>query len=139
MAGLTKEQREAKKAAALEAAGLEPNPTTETINSDPSFAEVPGSPAIEHQKKLARAKKVAAKVAKPSKQFYTIKDGKVLSIKVKQNGAYSTYVGTKAKMEKKAKGSYFSQVKVWQKAGLWVSEEDFQEHCEKIKDELAKE
>jgi hypothetical protein len=131
MAGLTKEQREAKKLAQQQ--------TTETINADASFSEVTGAPAVEHQKKIQRQLKAQKKIVKPSKQFFTIKDGKVLSVKVKENGAYSTYVGTKSKMEKKAKGSYFNQVKVWQKQGMWVSEEDYQEHCEKIKAELAAE
>lgn len=135
MAGLTREQIAAKKAAALEAAGT----TTETINADPGFAEATKAPQIEHAKKLARAKSAAAKIIKPSKQFFTIKDGKVLSVKVNSSGAYSSYVANKNKMEKKAKGSYFNQVKVWQKAGAWVPEEDYQEHCEKIKDQLARE
>lgn len=132
MAGLTKEQRAAKKAA------LE-NQTTETINSDASFAEVQGAPAVEHQKKIQRQLKAEKKIAKPSKQFFTVKDGKLLAVKVKKNGAYTTYVDSKVKMEKKSKGSYLTQVKAWQKAGLWVSEEDFQDKCEQLKAELAAE
>lgn len=130
MAGLTKEQREQKRLA---------QQTTETINQDASFAEVAGAPSVEHQKKIQRQLKAQKKIAKPYKQFFTLKDGKVLSVKVKENGAYSTYVGTKNKMEKKEKGSFFTQVKVWQKQGLWVSEEDYQEECEKIKSQLATE
>jgi hypothetical protein len=127
MAGLTKEQREAKRLA---------QQTSETLNQDASFQEVQGAPAVEHQKKIQRQLKASKKYQKPFKQFFTIKDGKVLSVKVKENGAYSTYVGTKAKMEKKEKGSYFNQVKVWQKQNLWVSEEDFQEFCDQAKTEL---
>ena len=83
------------------------------MSEDQSFAEVKGSPAIEHQKKLQREKKALSKVPKKQKQFFTVKDGKVLSITVKPNGAYSNYVGTKTKMEKKSKGSYETQVKLW--------------------------
>lgn len=104
---------------------------------DPSYAEVLGSPSVEHQKKIQRQLKKDKKIAKPYKQFFTIKDGKILSVKVKANGAYSTYVGSKAKMEKERKNSYFDQVKKWQQENLWVSEENFQDECEKTKLELA--
>lgn len=108
------------------------------MSQDQSFAEVKGAPAIEHQKKLAREKKAQSKAPKKSKQFFTVKDGKVLSITVKPNGAYSTYVGTKAKMEKKSKGSYETQVKLWKKDNLWVAEEDFNDTCQLYVEELQK-
>jgi len=132
MAGLTREQLAERKAAAIN------QQTTETLSKDESFSNVKGAPAVEHQKKIQRQLKAEKKIVKPSKQFYTVKDGKVLSVTVKANGAYSTYIGTKNKMEKKAKGSYFTQVKLWQKAGQWVSEEDYQEHCEDVRSKLAK-
>lgn len=106
---------------------------------DPSFADVTKSPEIEHAKKIARAASKAKKLVKPSRTFHTLKDGKVLKVSVNSSGAFSSFIDTKKKMEKRAKGSFDVQVKLWKKSGSWVSEEDYQEHCEKIKDELAKE
>lgn len=101
--------------------------------SDKSFAEVQGAPAVEHKKKLAREAKAAAKKKTPYKEFFTLKDGKVLRVKFKTNGAYSTYVATKAKMKKDA---YDLQVKSWKKEGLWIAEEDYQDKSAEIIAEL---
>jgi hypothetical protein len=106
---------------------------------DPSYEEVKKSPEIEHAKKLAKAAAKAKKLVKPSKTFYTIKDGKVLKVAVNVTGAFSSFVYDKRKKDKTDKNFHLTQVKKWKSEKLWVSEEDYQEHCEKIKDELAKE
>lgn len=108
------------------------------MSQDQSFAEVKGAPAVEHQKKLARQKKEQDKIQKKFKQFFTVKNGKLLSIKVNKNGAYSTYINMKSKMEKKSKGSYEAQVKLWKKEGLWIPEEDYNDTCQLYIEELQK-
>ena len=100
--------------------------------------EVRQSAEIEHAKKLVRENKKKAKLPKKEKQFFTVKDGKVLSIKVKPSGAYSTYIGTKKKWDKKDKNGYSVTVAKWKSDGLWVSEEDYNEKCSKIIEELNK-
>lgn len=89
---------------------------------DKTFAEVQGAPAVEHKKALARKTKAEAKKAKKEKVIYTMKDGKLLMVKIRANGAYSTYVGTKSKMK-----NWKDLVDQWKKKDQWVSEEDYQE------------
>ncbi len=143
MAGLTKEQRELKKQAALlaeenEASKVGIDETSEDLAQDPSFEDAPKDAATEHQKKIQKNISKKRFQPKPFKQFFTLKDGKILSVKVKENGAYSTYIASKAKMEKQAKGSYALQVKAWKKDGLWVAEEDYNEKIYELKNELKK-
>ena len=125
MAGLTKEQR-AERAAAKAA----------EQQDDPTISEVQGAPAIEHQKKIQKKLSAEKKIVKPFKQFFTVKDGKLLSVKVKANGAYSTFIAQKVKMEKKEKGSWDAQIRLMKKAGTFVSEDAYQDKVDEIKAEL---
>lgn len=99
-----------------------------------TFKEAVGIPANEHAKKKAKEKSDLAKKSKPEEIFYTIKNGKILQVKVKPNGAYSTYIGRKAKMTKDA---YESNVKAWKAEGKWLSEEDYQEKVSEVQAKLA--
>jgi hypothetical protein len=102
--------------------------------SDKTFAEVQGAPAVEHKKALARKAKQEAKKAKKEKVIYTMKDGKILQVKIKPNGAYSTYIGTKSKMK-----NWKDIVATYQKAGTWVSEENYEEFVAETIEKLAEE
>lgn len=98
--------------------------------------EIRQSSEIEHAKKLAREANKAAKKPKNQEQFYTVKDGKVLLVKFKSSGAYSTYVGNKKKWDKLDKGAYAKTVGAWKDKGLWISEEDYQEKSAQIIEKL---
>ena len=102
--------------------------------SDKTFAEVQGAPAIEHKKSLARKAKAEAKKAKKEKVIYTMKDGKLLMVKIKPNGAYSTYVGTKTKMK-----NWKDLVEQWKKKDQWVSEENYQDFVAETIEKLTEE
>lgn len=102
--------------------------------SDKTFADVQGAPAIEHKKALARKAKAEAKKAKKEKVIYTMKDGKLLMVKIKPNGAYSTYVGTKTKMK-----NWKDLVEQWKKKDQWVSEENYQDFVAETIEKLTEE
>lgn len=90
-----------------------------------------GNPANEHAKKLA--KENSAKKIKPVKTLYTVKDGKVLRIDVKPNGAYQSYIGN----YKKNKDAINTLIKQWEKEGIWIPEHAVEEAVSKIVAEFA--
>lgn len=99
-----------------------------------TFKESTGIPANEHAKKKAKEKSELSKKAKPEEIFFTIKGGKILQLKVRANGAYSSFVGKKSKMTKDA---YDTQVKKWKAEGVWLSEEDCEEKVSEVQQKLA--
>lgn len=94
------------------------------------YSEQPGLPANAHAKKKAKEKKQD----KASKEIFTVKDGKLLSVKVKENGSYFSYIGTK----KKLGSQYDLMLKDWNKKNLFVNEFDLKEKVEEIRKELIK-
>lgn len=100
-----------------------------------TFKESTGIPANAHAKKKAKEKSDAQKSSnKLEKIFFTIKDGKILKIKVKPNGAYSDYVGKKSKLTKDA---FEANLKKWKADGQWLSEDDYQDKVSEVQKELA--
>ncbi len=94
------------------------------------FADNPGLPAREHEKKLAKEKsakdlknKVAAK-----EQYYTIKNGKILQITIKPNGAYSSYVDS---LEKRG-DQYKAEIKRWAAEGKFIPEHEYEEKVHQL-------
>jgi hypothetical protein len=76
-----------------------------------TFAEIE-IPATEHAKELAKAN--SAKKVLKKKEVYTIENGKVLLVTVKENGnVYHTYIGREESVSK-------DQIKQWQKAGRFI-------------------
>jgi hypothetical protein len=99
-----------------------------------TFKESTGIPANEHAKKKSKEKSVLAKKEKPEEIFYTIKNGKILQIKVRANGAYSSFVGKKSKLPK---DTFDVNVKTWKTEGTWLSEEDYEEKVSAVQKRLA--
>lgn len=94
------------------------------------YSEQPGLPANVHAKKKAKEKKEV----KAFKELFTIKDGKILSVKVKENGTYFSYVGTKKKL-----GDQFElMLKKWNKEGIFVNEYDLKDKAKEVRSQLLK-
>lgn len=89
-----------------------------------------GNPGNEWAKKVAQEK--ANRKAKPTKTIYSIKDGKVLKIDVKTNGAYSSYIGN----NKKHKQQLMPLILQWKKEGVWIDEYECEEKVSEIMLEL---
>lgn len=86
----------------------------------------PGNPANEWAKKMAQEK--ANRQPKASKTVYTKKDGKVLKVDIKVNGAYSSYIGN----YKKHKDQLIPLISQWKKEGSWVDEFELEEKTKEI-------
>jgi len=89
-----------------------------------------GNPANEWAKQLAKEK--ANRKAKPFKTIYSVKDGKVVKIDVKTNGAYQSYIGN----AKKQKNQIVPLITQWKKEGVWVEEYDLETTIKEIMLEL---
>jgi hypothetical protein len=98
--------------------------------SEETFKESKGLPANEHAKKLAKTKKPKVK---PSREFYTLKNGKYLKITVKENGDYSTFICREKTMKEADKKAMVAK---WDKEGKWVEAHKVDEVAEKLRKEL---
>lgn len=114
------------------------------------FADNPGLPANEHAKQLAKAESFKKKQEMEAKQFkkvvYTRLGNKVLEIAITPKGAKSTYMGNVKKDSryfediKDSKGNkQKGQISKWKDLGIWINQDDFEEACEKIREELYQE
>ena len=89
-----------------------------------------GNASIEWAK--LKAKEKSQRKEKPSKSFYTQKDGKILLVTVKYNGAYSSYIGNNRKHKEQLK----PLIAQWKKEGSWVDEHDHEEFIKTAIEEL---
>ena len=101
-----------------------------------TFKDALGLPANQHAKKKAKeaAAKKAGKKDGLSKQFYSIRNGKMLMITATPKGAYSTYIGRTKKM---TKDQIQKTVADWSKQGLYIDEYDSQNLVGKAREEMA--
>jgi len=92
--------------------------------TDKTFKEQQGVPANAHAKKLNKQFERVAKLKSEFQEiFYTLKDGKILKVVAKPNGAHSTFIGSKVKMDKKhGKETVNAMIRVWEKEGCWLPE-----------------
>lgn len=89
-----------------------------------------GNPSIEWAK--LKAKEKAARKEKSFKDFYTQKDGKILLVTIKSNGAYSSYIGNGKKHKEQLK----PLIARWKKDGVWIEEHEAEEFISKTIIEL---
>lgn len=99
-----------------------------------TFKEMVGLPANEHAKKKAKEK--SAKKPAFQKEVYTIKNGKILRVVLKPNGAYNTYVDS---LKKIGQAKYKVMVDKWLKEGKWVHEHEAEDMFEETIIKLAQE
>lgn len=100
-----------------------------------TFKEQPGTPANAHAKKKAKEKSAREKESKTDLVFFTVKEGKVLKVKVKKNGAYSEYIGSKKKASKE---EFETNLKKWKSEGVWISEDDYKDKVSELIESLNK-
>ncbi len=87
-----------------------------------------GTPFIEHKKKQARIKKEKAEVI----ELFTVKENKVLKIKVTKANVYSEYIGDKKRM-----GEQFKvMMKEWIKENKFVNEYELKIHIDSLRSEM---
>lgn len=98
-----------------------------------TFKEVEGNPANAHAKKKAKEKSVKEKASKSDLVFFTLREGKILKVKVKKNGAYSEFIATKSKLKKE---QFESSVRDWKSQGCWISEEDYNDKVSSLIEKL---
>lgn len=90
------------------------------------FKDAAGIPANAHAKKLAKEKEKIQKLkSQLVKVFFTIRNGKVLQITAKPNGAHSSYLASERKYKKSIGADAFNaQIAKWKKEGSWVEPHD---------------
>jgi len=110
------------------------------LEQDKTFKEQTGVPGNAHAKKLAKQQERIAKLKSQfSETFFTVKNGKLLKIVVKPNGAHSSYLGVKAKLDKKNKEAMLASIKGWEKEGAWLNEHEADEKISVVVQRLAAE
>ena len=94
------------------------------------FSDNKGSDASEHAKKLAKEKSIK----KPSgEEYYTVREGKVLKVIMKFNGAYTSY-----HTSTKALGPEGLKAFIKKCGDKWIGEYDYQDKCSEIIAKLQK-
>lgn len=99
-----------------------------------SFSENQGLPANAHAKKKAKEKSARAKLAKEEVVFFTSKGDKILQVKAKSNGSYSSYVGS----VKKHKAQFESLKAGWVKDGSWIEPHELESKVSAAVERLQK-
>ncbi len=90
------------------------------------FKDAVGLPGNAHAKKLAKDKASLEKIkAKLQKIFFTVRDGKILQIIAKPNGAHSNYLTSVKKYKKQfGEDAYQAMIAKWKKDGEYVDPHD---------------
>lgn len=109
--------------------------TKENNQEVESFADNPGTPANSHAKKNAKQKNNLEKTKeKFSETIHTIKDGKILRVVIKHNGAYSTYIGRKKMYPDEKLKALISDLS---KVGKFIPEHEYDDYCNKTQQKLS--
>jgi len=87
-----------------------------------------GTPFIEHKKKQARIKKEILEVI----ELFTVKENKVLKIKVTKQNVFSEYIGNKKRMGKQ----FEVMMKKWIEEGKFVNEYELKIHIDSLRSEM---
>lgn len=107
------------------------------------FAKAEGLPERVEQKQRAKAASKAAKEQKEWKFIYTERDGKLLKVYAKPNGAYSIYIAKRPKNNgtpenEQKKVQYEAEIQKWRGKKLFYTDYGFEEKIAEMIEEAKK-